>query len=110
MDSVKAFFDTTTIVPCITTGTTDDVFHKHNVLIYPNPVKDLLTLKIVNIKTKDLKIKMLDINGRKIFNHNLINYSGNYVKELDTSKLSKGLYTIQVIIGDEKITRKVIIF
>ncbi|MCH8863685.1 MAG: hypothetical protein IID51_14450, partial [Proteobacteria bacterium] len=47
--------------------------------------------------------------GKEIFTDIANKYSGDYIKELDTSKFSKGIYTVQAIIGDEIIVKKFIL-
>ncbi|MBW8050665.1 MAG: T9SS type A sorting domain-containing protein [Cytophagales bacterium] len=83
--------------------------NKLNMQFYPNPGKNILTLKIKSINTNEIVIKIFNIQGKEIFTDIANKYSGDYIKELDTSKFSKGIYTVQAIIGNEKVAMKFII-
>ena len=84
-------------------------FKKSKIIIFPNPANNLLTINISTINNKNITVKIVNLLGKEIFTETINNNSDHYFKRLDTSKFSKGLYTVQVIIGDEKVAKKFII-
>jgi hypothetical protein len=74
-------------------------------IIYPNPGKDIFTIKVNNTTT----IVIMDIQGKivRIFNPNISEtYSS---KTIDLSDLSSGIYLINFFSKTSKITKKLII-
>ena len=69
----------------------------YSIKVFPNPVQNIL-----NIKTTD-KIErgeVYTISGQKIKNFNN--------KEINVSDLQKGIYILQIVVGDKTITQKFI--
>ena len=63
--------------------------------LYPNPVKDKLTVNIDSEKKKDLDIRIYDINGRLVMARNLNDFnSGKLI--LDVHTLKNGSYLMQM--------------
>ena len=60
-----------------------------DILVYPNPVKDQLTITLSNT---NVKIEMYDIIGNLIY----VNNAPMNKNIFQTSQLPKGLYTIKV--------------
>ncbi len=62
--------------------------------IYPNPTNDYINIKIANYKNlKKLHYQIIDLNGRVI----LSNAIEEFIKTIETSSLSDGLYLLQVL-------------
>jgi hypothetical protein len=62
--------------------------------IYPNPTNDYINIKIANYKNyKKLHYQIIDSNGRVI----LSNAIEEFIKTIETSSLSDGLYLLQVL-------------
>ena len=64
--------------------------------IYPNPVHSQLTVLLNELQNEDLLCKIIDLNG-KLHKSLFINNQENMV---DVSRLSKGVYLIQVTSSD----------
>jgi hypothetical protein len=72
----------------------NDTFTKNkNVSIYPNPVKDNLNINIKDF-SGEVSIKIIDINGREVFNKNINNFNTSNV--LDLSAFSSGIYVLKL--------------
>ena len=63
--------------------------------VYPNPVTDILQLKLKNNFTQDLVVELSDILGRKIRSQNI--QTGNFVPQIDVSDLQNGIYFLNII-------------
>jgi hypothetical protein len=74
--------------------------------IYPNPVKDNLNINIKDF-SGDILVKIMDVNGREVFNKNINNF--NRSKELDLSSFSSGIYFLKLIGEDLNYTEKIIL-
>lgn len=62
-------------------------------LIYPNPTMDLLTLKMTNQTSADLKYQLIDINGKILrSNQNLLE-----INEINVSDLQSAIYFLQIL-------------
>lgn len=64
---------------------------------FETPVEDELSIKVSNLDDKD------------IFSRYFESYSGLYSETIDLSGQKEGIYLLEIILGDKKLTRKVII-
>ena len=80
-------------VRCIKDSTAtiiNEMNNNDNIQIYPNPVNDIVCINYT--KTENAKMKVVDIVGKCVFECDL--RSGP--NDIDVSKLSKGVYLIQI--------------
>ncbi|MEO8149682.1 MAG: T9SS type A sorting domain-containing protein [Bacteroidia bacterium] len=67
-------------------------------LVYPNPVKDLLTIKIIPSKqSNENSYTIYDINGRIVFHKNLGTSLDKYLDQVDMSSFAQGQYIIELV-------------
>jgi poly(beta-D-mannuronate) lyase len=83
----------------------NDITFENDIVIYPNPAKDMLYIK--NVSQNVEVIKLYSIEGRKILERNLS--SSNAFKELNVSSLKNGIYIISIEDGKNTISRKIVI-
>ncbi|PKV50397.1 putative secreted protein (Por secretion system target) [Aquimarina sp. MAR_2010_214] len=78
---------------------------------FPNPVKNLLNLEINNVKSASSQISIKDINGRTLEIIDLKTPPGGNVvrKTVDISKLSTGIYFVQVTTSSRTLTQKIFV-
>ncbi|MFD0990790.1 chondroitinase-B domain-containing protein [Mariniflexile jejuense] len=74
----------------------DNRFLNNQVKIYPNPVKDVLTLSLTNNRVNTIQVFTLD--GRKVIEKQLNSVTG-YIN-VDISSLNNGSYIINLIAND----------
>ncbi|MCX6277393.1 MAG: T9SS type A sorting domain-containing protein [Bacteroidetes bacterium] len=78
------------------------------VKIYPNPVKEELTINIAG-KEKSLDLTITDLNGKVLLSEKL-NVSGSeFRKKLDMSRFSKGIYFIRLSVNERSYSEKVVV-
>ncbi|CAM1364780.1 zinc-dependent metalloprotease [Tenacibaculum xiamenense] len=78
--------------------------------VYPVPTKDVITVEIANIKSNVSNMVVTDINGRRLETIELKKTPDNSVKQpINVGKYSKGVYFIELVLDDRKVTRKIII-
>ena len=82
----------------------DFEFNK-NVLVYPVPANDVLHIKSVNQKIKE--IKLFSIDGREVLEKKLLNTVHNF--NLDISSLKSGLYIIKINDGQNSVSKLITI-
>jgi hypothetical protein len=81
-------------------------FEEGAFLIYPNPSKDIFNIKRAATTGESMNIEVYDVTGK------LIRSKSNIIKndyELDMSNVSKGLYFLQVSIGDKRLVKKLVL-
>jgi hypothetical protein len=70
---------------------------------YPNPVIDFTTLDInTTVAKQSIVIVVTDIQGRNIYNKQLVTTTYNTKEKINMSNLSKGTYMITVYFGNEE--------
>ena len=84
-----------TISTCATRIAIKDTNRENTLTVYPNPSKD--GQFNIELKTsKDVSIKVLDILGHQIFDFTFKNEKEMFKKDLDLSKVEKGIYFLNV--------------
>ncbi|MEI8193593.1 MAG: T9SS type A sorting domain-containing protein [Flavobacteriia bacterium] len=89
----------------IVAGTSDIPGIEMGVYLYPNPVKDQLTIELSNDAIeKDIRsMAIYSYTGQRLF------YVDHYANKINTSNLSKGVYLLKISVYNKKITKKLII-
>ena len=84
-----------------------------NLLVFPNPVVDNMTIEVTNDKPADqMNIKIYDGQGKQVNNIAILDIDleiGSHKYEMDVSSLIAGIYYINVEIDEAVFTEKVII-
>ncbi len=80
-----------------------------DVEIYPNPVKESLNFKVINIKSKNTQVRLLNILGKVVLLKKLdkISPAGTVSNTLNVNSISKGIYLLKISNGDKTVTKKV---
>jgi hypothetical protein len=64
--------------------------------IFPNPVKDKITIKAGDVNLNNVKIELFDILGKKMLEQSFSNISANTEQSIQVSNLPKGVFTLSV--------------
>jgi photosystem II stability/assembly factor-like uncharacterized protein len=73
--------------------------------LYPNPVSDFLQLSAKNITPSNVLVSIFDASG-KLVAEEIVKAGGiRLEKRMDVSKLTSGIYTLQLISGGQRISR-----
>jgi len=88
---------TATIVvqSCSSTGIEYFSFEK-NVVVYPNPANENLTIQSLVPATTNVVLKMIDTRGNEVYAETYTQQQGANTKTIDLTKLSKGIYLLQL--------------
>ena len=68
---------------------------KVSVVMYPNPVKDVLVVKLNNTKADDIKILMTDVQGRQVYEQTT-HVTDNSEIKLNVGMLSSQMYILKI--------------
>ena len=78
-----------------------------DLLIYPNPTNGNVIIQVHNPENKYVQISVFDVSGRKIYDKT---QKADNTFKLDLSNFTKGMYLINVKIGDDiELNKKVIL-
>ncbi|MDP1621792.1 MAG: T9SS type A sorting domain-containing protein [Bacteroidales bacterium] len=78
------------------------------VKIYPNPVRNELTLSI-NGKEQQLSLTLTNANGQIVYAEKLNNITADFKKQLDMSRFAHGTYFLKLSNGNREYVEKVIV-
>ncbi|MFY7965851.1 MAG: T9SS type A sorting domain-containing protein, partial [Chitinophagaceae bacterium] len=89
-----------------------DVFTIHTQLntkfsVYPNPIKDNLTLQLSSNSNKKLQLTITDLAGRTLLQTNVT--SNNGFINANVNSLTNGVYFVNLNVEDEILTAKIVV-
>lgn len=82
----------------------NDISIENNLLIYPNPVKDIVTVYAAE-NISDVSIRIISMEGKRIFEQ--LHLSGNKFM-LDLSGLTSGIYIMEVLQKDRVVKTRLV--
>ncbi len=82
-----------------------------DMMIYPNPTNASSTIDFNTVSDAKLKVSVMDIVGRVVEESENVNMNGNRANYTvnKNGTLAKGVYVINVFLGDQKVSKKLII-
>lgn len=80
-----------------------------NVAIYPNPNNGMFNVAFELITEANVIITVSDLLGKTVYEESFGNYSGPYNKQIDLTSLQKGIYLVNVQVGNDRINKRIII-
>ncbi len=80
-----------------------------NLELYPNPVKDRLTVELSTANSGDLTFKIMNMLGQPVYvkQANLVSGTNSY--SIDVSQITNGIYSLELITGVEKQYQRIVI-
>jgi len=75
-------------------------------LVYPNPSKDQIKIKIELKQPSEIYLRLVNVFGATVLERKYQGESGNNVFDLDLSGLEKGIYFINLKAGKTQISQK----
>ncbi len=80
-----------------------------NISVFPNPAENNLNISLNSIEEQSIRIELLNAVGQIIFSENNENVRGEIIKTINLSGISKGIYLIRLISGNQQYFKKVVI-
>ncbi|MFD1615372.1 T9SS type A sorting domain-containing protein [Gelatiniphilus marinus] len=74
-----------------------------NISLFPNPSNHILNLKVESKNAANLKVDIISLDGKKLKSTKISNYKNN---EVDISRLSQGMYLVNVYSNNMLLTSK----
>jgi len=91
------------------TGISDKQLAMDKLRFYPNPNNGKFNLAFSLAKKANTEISIFNIEGKTIYSEKLVDFQGNYDKEIDISQNPKGNYFIKIAQGDNSQVKKIVI-
>jgi Secretion system C-terminal sorting domain len=85
--------DTATVTVDLCSGIVSN--GSYDVSLYPNPTNGMLNISINNANFSEMKISILDVQGKVVYNSLESNVTNEYKKEIALSDIAKGIYYIK---------------
>ena len=80
-----------------------------NLDVFPNPSRDLFNISFTSKETQDLTLRVINVMGEMIIEDHLQQFTGNYVKEVDLSNYTKGVYFLEITTDNNVINKKLVL-
>jgi aminopeptidase N len=77
--------------------------------IYPNPVTSPLNFYLHDFAAANADIRVLNANGQLLYRKNLPLINGTEFLQLNTNHWARGLYFVQIIAGEKKIVKRLVL-
>ena len=79
-----------------------------NSKIWPNPTNDILNLTLEPKSNENIKLSMIDLQGRVVFNSNIDIFNAQITETIDISNLANGTYILTIKQGNLMSNLKVV--
>ncbi|MGZ4033258.1 MAG: T9SS type A sorting domain-containing protein [Bacteroidia bacterium] len=79
------------------------------ITVFPNPTNGMLSVTMNHANFSELKISVVDIQGKEVYTMYDKNITTNYSRQINLENLSKGLYYIKLSTGTDLKVQKLII-
>ena len=77
--------------------------------MHPNPSKGVFILSLSQTESKDVNINITNILGQKVFSRSFKEYNENLKEEIDLTEFEQGVYLLNIVVGSDLISKKIII-
>jgi D-alanyl-D-alanine carboxypeptidase len=77
--------------------------------VFPNPAKENISLKFISTERRNIEISIVNQFGKVVRDNLKYSATGNDTYSIDVSNLSSGVYYIQLITDDKRISKKVVL-
>ncbi|MBA3706893.1 MAG: S8 family peptidase, partial [Bacteroidetes bacterium] len=83
---------------------------ENNIFVYPNPSNGSIQITFHDLSKNDFKIEITNALSQIVYTEQLLDFKGEYTKQLDLSPYGKGIYILALHLGNQNIVRKVIVY
>jgi photosystem II stability/assembly factor-like uncharacterized protein len=87
----------------------EDVNNLKNLTIYPNPSSGQFTVTYQMRSTADFSVDIVDLSGKQVYTREFSSISEPGQFDVDLKNQMKGFYIVKVHVGNETVTRKLLI-
>ena len=93
----------------LVTSVKDTPIHGINLKAYPVPTKSEVTISFNVIEKSQLKIQLSNLLGQVVLTEDKTNFVGLYTNKINLNAFSTGMYVLNVMIGSEVYSRKILL-
>ena len=101
--------DTVFLTVTLNNSTGLEEFKITDLIIYPNPSRDLFNISFTSETVQDLKIRILNVVGEVIISEDLDQFIGEYTKQINLHENAKGIYFLEIETNDGVVNKKLIL-
>jgi PKD repeat protein len=87
----------------------EKLVRSNELMVYPNPANKLLNVRISIGNGSDVKLMMLDGQGREVMTQSLDEVTDGYELELDISEFDSGIYSLWIISDGQRYQKRITI-
>tara|TARA_B110000240_G_scaffold28633_1_gene30213 strand:- start:2151 stop:2726 length:576 start_codon:yes stop_codon:yes gene_type:complete len=80
-----------------------------NLLVYPNPSRDLFNISFNSEEIQDLSIRIINVIGAEVYREEKQQFIGEYIKQINLENYDKGIYFLEIETEDGIINKKLIL-
>ena len=90
------------------TGTQEMIINNNDVVIYPNPAREIVNIRYELTEASEVSLEMFDMLGKQVrFLDQGYAYEGSHTVEFPVSDLKAGMYLLIINTGNSQIANKV---
>ncbi len=78
------------------------------VAIKPNPNEGAFTFSFISADASDIRVEVMNTLGQSMFTDNLKGFEGTYVKDMDLTHMSEGIYYLKITVGARTSVHKIV--
>ncbi len=86
----------------------DEISNLENLSLSPNPAEDFTVLELTLNAPEQVQVEIVDMNGRQLFSEDIGKITYKQVL-LDTEQYTPGLYFAKIAIGNQVLTKKLVV-
>lgn len=79
-----------------------------NVMVYPNPAINVITIDASLGKSQNVTLNMFDMNGKLVYTISQINADANYSKSISLDGLASGVYMVQLVTNNGSVQQRIV--
>jgi hypothetical protein len=79
-----------------------------SVSVFPNPAANLVYVKVTKANNQPVQLTLTDETGRMVFENNYTSTDNFFMRSINISSLSKGLYFVSIQVGENRYTQKLL--
>jgi Subtilisin-like serine proteases len=109
IDTLQSVSGCDSIIVCLGVngdGLSSAVAQQFNVIVYPNPAKNIIKLSVEGLQER-ADVIIYDIVGREVKRYNLA--KGKETLNIDVSHFAKGTYDVRIITPNRSVSKKIVV-
>lgn len=91
------------------TLSSEDISLNDTLTVFPNPSKGEFTFSFNSTGKNDVMIDIYDLSGRSVYRDIFVSTTRQFKQTIDLTNLQSGVYLVNILDGDRKTTKKIII-